>query len=80
MALALQARKPGLHAHAMAGFDQDRARAILGLDEHEYDIMAAIAVGRRIEPDSLPEEYRLQEQPNNRRPTHEIARQAQSRP
>ena len=80
MSLALQARRLGLHAHAMAGFDQDRARAVLGLDEQEYDIMAAIAVGWRIEPDSLPEEFRPQEQPNNRRPTQEIARQAQSHP
>jgi len=78
MSLALQARKLGLHAHAMAGFDVDRARTVLKLNEDEYDLMAAIAVGRRVGPDSLPEEYRPQEKPNNRKPAGEIARPIQA--
>ena len=56
MALALQARKLGLHAHAMAGFSREKAYAVLGVPVEEYDIMAAIAVGRRAEPGVLPKE------------------------
>ena len=76
MALALQARKLGLHAHAMAGFDQDKAHEVLGLPKNQYEIMAAIAVGRRADPAMLPEDLRQFEQPNDRKPPGEVARAA----
>lgn len=47
MSLALQARKMGLYAHAMAGFSEDKARQILGASPADYLICAAIAIGRR---------------------------------
>jgi len=75
MALALQARKLGLHAHAMAGFSREKAYAILGVPAEEYDIMAAIAVGRRAAPDILPEAVASKEHPNERRPFADVMRE-----
>ena len=46
MALALQAHLIGLNAHAMGGFDEERAYSELGVDKKEYEIFAAIAVGK----------------------------------
>lgn len=74
MALALQARKLGLYAHAMGGFDPGKARALLNVDPGEVDILAAIAVGRRGPPGQLPAAMRERETPNNRRPLAEIVR------
>ncbi|MCE5328066.1 MAG: nitroreductase family protein [Planctomycetaceae bacterium] len=78
MALALQARKLGLYAHAMAGFDQSRAHAILSLPKDQYEIMAAIAVGRRAAPATLPNDFRAMESPNDRKPLARIAQPASS--
>ena len=46
MALALQAQILGLSAHAMGGFDEERAYSELGIDKNNYEIFAAIAVGK----------------------------------
>jgi nitroreductase len=70
--LALQARKLGLYAHAMAGFNQRRAYTVLGVSEAEFHIMAAVAVGRKGSADHLPEEMQAIEKPNSRRPLDEI--------
>jgi len=75
LALALQARKLGLHAHAMAGFSRQKAYEILEVPEDEYDIMAAIVVGRRTEPSVLPEEIAAKEMPSDRKPRYESARE-----
>lgn len=75
MALALQARKLGLHAHAMAGFSRDKAYEILHIPTAEYDIMAAIAVGRRADPSVLPEAIAAKDHPNDRKPRLEVARE-----
>jgi len=48
MSLALQAHTMGLSAHAMAGFDLERAYEVLGVDEADCDILAAIAVGKPV--------------------------------
>jgi nitroreductase len=70
--LALQARKMGLYAHAMAGFNQRRAYTILGVSESEYHIMAAVAVGHKGSADHLPDDMQAIEKPNARRPLSEI--------
>lgn len=75
LALALQARRLGLYAHAMAGFDQARAYEVLRVPEAEYDIMAAIAVGRRAGAERLPEDLAASERPNLRKPLTEVARE-----
>lgn len=46
MSLALQAHLDGLSAHAMGGFDEDRAYGVLGIAKEEYEIFAAIAIGK----------------------------------
>ena len=76
MSLALQARKIGLYAHAMAGFSQEKAYDILCVSKDQYDIIAAIAIGKKGDPASLPEELRIRESPNLRKPLSGIAFQS----
>ncbi len=73
MALALQARKLGLYAHAMAGFNLDKAYETLGVARDEFLIMAAIAVGRSGDASELPDDLRAMEAPNSRKPHAEVA-------
>jgi nitroreductase len=74
MALALQARRLGLYAHGMAGFNQEKAYEVLGVSKDEYHVMAAIAVGRKDEAaEDLPEDLRAMESPNTRKPASEVA-------
>jgi nitroreductase len=75
MALALQARKLGLYAHAMAGFSREAAYAILDAPADQYDIMAAIAVGRRAKPGVLPAAVAAKERPNDRKPRQEMVKE-----
>jgi nitroreductase len=73
MALALQARRLGLHAHAMAGFARERAHAELGVPVEQFDLVVAIAVGRRADASLLPEDLASRELPGPRRPVAELA-------
>ena len=73
VSLALQARKLGLYAHAMAGFNRERAYEILDVPEDTYDIMAAIAIGKKGHSTSLPENLAARESPNKRKPLSEVA-------
>jgi len=74
MSLALQARKLGLHAHAMAGFLEDRVYEALKVDRGEWQAMVAVAVGRRADRAQLSEKLAAREAPNARKPLSEIAR------
>ncbi|MBV8916364.1 MAG: hypothetical protein JOZ05_25415 [Acetobacteraceae bacterium] len=65
--LALEATRLGWHAHGMVGFDKERAFAELGFTEG-YRVEAAIAIGRRGDPSTLPESLRAREVPNGRNP------------
>lgn len=73
MALALQARRLGLYAHAMAGFNLEKAYEVLGVSKEDYHIMAAIAVGRKGDAAQLPDDLRQMETPNDRKPSSEVA-------
>jgi nitroreductase len=64
--LALQATSMGLATHFMAGFDRGKARAAFGVPE-ACEPMAAIAVGRPAEPETLPEAIRVKETAPRRR-------------
>ncbi len=75
MSLALQARKLGLYAHAMAGFNRESAYAVLAAPADQFDIMAAIAVGRRAESEVLPEAVAAKEQPNDRNPQQSMVKE-----
>ncbi len=68
--LALQAVKLGWYAHGMVGFDKERAFAELGFPEG-YRVEAAIAIGRRGDPATLPEPVRAREVMNGRKPLAE---------
>lgn len=75
MSLALQARKLGLYAHSMAGFDVEKAHEILGVPKEDYHVMAAIAVGRKGDDAHLPDDLGRMESPNTRKPLAEVASQ-----
>jgi nitroreductase len=73
LALALQARKLGLYAHAMAGFNVEQAYEATGASREKYLVMAAVAVGRKTEDSWLPDDLRAMENPNERKPHGEVA-------
>ncbi len=80
MSLALQARASGLFAHAMGGFDREKAYEATGASASDYDVIAAIAVGRRDDPAKLPDEdLREREKPNERKALAEIMREGKIR-
>ena len=71
MALALQAHKLGLAAHAMGGFDAEKACQVANIDPNEFTAMCVIAVGKQADPQTLPEPLREREAPSDRKPlTH----------
>jgi nitroreductase len=59
----MQATALGLHAHAMAGFDRDRARKELGIPD-DYELGAAVALGYIAPPGEIA--------PRKRKPLSEI--------
>lgn len=65
--LALQAHLNGWAAHAMAGFDVERARNFLQLPS-AYVLEAFVAIGRQGGVDTLPMGLRARELPSQRRP------------
>jgi len=54
--LMLQATALGLHTHAMAGFDEQRARTELHIPD-DYEVGAAVALGYLGRPEDLPGRY-----------------------
>jgi nitroreductase len=73
MSLALEARKLGLYAHGMAGFDVDSSYDVLHVPRDRYEVIAAIAIGRRGDPSMLKENNRAREFPSSRQPTSAFA-------
>ena len=70
--LALQATALGLHAHSMAGFDPEKARAAFGIPD-SYAIGAVTALGHLGDVGTLPEGLQEQEMsPRQRKPLSEI--------
>lgn len=64
--LSLAAVQNGLITHGMAGFDRDKAREAFKVPD-DFDIHAAIALGRHGDAAQLPEDVRKREVPSNRR-------------
>jgi hypothetical protein len=62
----------------MQGFDYERARADLQIPDN-FDVMAMIAIGRRVPKDNLPPQLQEREQPNDRKPLTEIVMEGQVR-
>ncbi|MEQ5842973.1 nitroreductase family protein [Paraburkholderia acidicola] len=65
--LALQAIRCGLHTHFMSGIEFERIHEALDLSPESH-VEAAIAVGRRGDPATLPERLRASESPSGRKP------------
>jgi nitroreductase len=72
--LALEASEKGLVAHAMAGFDADKARVDLKVPEH-YSIEAMIAIGKPAKKEDLPEGLQENEKPSDRKKLTEIIKE-----
>ncbi|MFC4595624.1 nitroreductase family protein [Sphingobium tyrosinilyticum] len=70
--IALQAHLLGYHAHGMVGIDMDKTRMELGVPDG-FKIEAAVAIGRRGDPATLPEKLQPREIPSDRKPLDEIA-------
>ena len=78
--LMLQATHLGLHAHSMAGFDREKARAAFGIPDG-FEIGAVTAVGYLGDPAVLPEGMQTQEKsPRSRRPLSETVFSAWEKP
>lgn len=73
ISLALEARKLGLFAHAMAGFDSDKAHESLGVPREGHEIMAAIAIGKYGDPGQLSDYNRGREKPSTRKHVSEFS-------
>ncbi len=70
--LALQANLLGWYAHGMVGFDKEKAFTELHVPVG-HRVEAAYAIGRKGEPDQLPEAVRGREFPSDRQPLTELA-------
>lgn len=68
--LTLQASLRGLYAHGMAGFDAEKARAVLDIPA-DFEPLAVFALGKRGDAHDLPENLREREKPSGRRPVSE---------
>ncbi len=69
--LALEARRQGLYAHAMGGFDKLKLKELLELPD-EYELYAVVAIGELASIDVLSEELRGREKPSERKPLENI--------
>jgi nitroreductase len=70
--LALQATLNGWSAHAMAGFDKDKARTDLGIPA-DYAVEAAIAIGKPGDKSSLPDYLQARDVPSPRESLAKLA-------
>lgn len=68
--LALQAMRSGFAAHAMGGFDAAAAATAIELPP-SHVVHAIVAIGKRGDPQDLPEALRARETPNPRKPLSE---------
>ena len=71
--LALEARRLGLYAHGMGGFDHERSYEVLNVSREDYEVMAAIAIGYYGDASALVEKDLTREKPNGRRHVSEFA-------
>jgi nitroreductase len=69
--LALQASLSGWHTHAIGGYDKNKARELLCIPA-EYELQAAIVIGKRGDKSLLPANLQEREQPSPRKPLAEL--------
>lgn len=70
--LALQAHQLGWAAHGMTGFDPARAYEVMEIDDADYRVEAAIAIGRPADKSVLTEAFQAQETPSQREPVSSL--------
>ncbi len=63
--LSLQATFSGCATHAIGGFNEEAARAALGVPD-DYNIDVCVALGRRADPAGLPDDLKAREIPSQR--------------
>lgn len=68
--LSLAALQSGLITHGMAGFHAAKAREVLGVPD-DFDILAVIALGKRADISTLPEDVQKKEVISSRRALNE---------
>ncbi len=75
--MTLQAAALGVATHQMAGFDAEKARALLGIPA-DYVIGAVIALGYQDEPAKLGDEGLIKQEttPRQRKPLHDFVLEA----
>jgi nitroreductase len=69
--LALQVTEEGWHAHAIGGFDREKARKVLKVPG-DFAVEVAIAIGRLGDKSLLPPDLQDREALNTRRPLQEL--------
>ena len=72
MAMTIQATMLGLYTHLMAGIHIDAAHQLTSLDPEKGKIICGFVIGRRGNPNSLPDFLRQREHPNSRKPLSEL--------
>lgn len=72
MSMALQARKLGFYTHAMAGFDPLKVYQITNVSSEQYEMVAAVAIGKRADASGLPDPLKAYENPTPRKPVKEL--------
>lgn len=70
--IALEASGLGLIAHAVSGFDYEKARQDLKIPA-DYMVETMIVIGRPGNKEDLPKDFQEREQPSNRKKVAEIA-------
>ena len=69
--MAIQATKMGLHVHAMAGFNAEKARKLLKLGD-DFSVAVAVAIGKLGDRGTLPDSLKEMECPSDRKPLDEL--------
>jgi nitroreductase len=72
MAMTIQARLLGLYTHGMGGFDREKIYDALGVPKKDYEAICAFTIGMYGDPESLPDDMKKTEKPNERKPLAEI--------
>jgi len=70
--LALQTTQLGYQAHAMTGIHFDQIPAALNIPE-QFQVEAAVAIGKQLDVATLPEKQRQHEWPSARRELQQMA-------
>lgn len=74
--IALEAARRDIVAHAMQGFDYDKAKNVLNIPD-QYEVECMVAIGERAPPDVLPEDMKDDEVPNQRKSLDDIVMKGQ---